>query len=598
MPAPVSPHIKAQVLAAVRQRLAAGDPLSRVALDVRIPKGTLSKWLASDRLHADYSRCGRPRKFALTVEESTVLRGLALKHESFALAIELFAHLTDCQPATRATIQAELDLAAQEQRRPRWPDSLRAEILPRGEELALLRGPKTFGSTEHSPRKGMFYEAPDGTRIPFFAYDVWTMDDYSTNQPYVVTSEDGTPRLCRQVLACMDVYSAGWLSVEMIGRERDAYRGEDIVRFIQRTIDAQGTLPVCLLLERGRWDSQAIHGVPLDDLGLEGKAWGALDDLFYIVHGFSSRHKAVIESSFNFLQTVLAHSGRDIGRVRGEYEAATKHYLAVQAGSRDPRAVGFIEQDAARAAHWQAMQLMNARSRERSAAEFAGRAIAPNDLLSTERDNVRPMPDAERWRFLPIKRIATVRGGFIETEVTHYGASFRFEVNGITDLYVSNGHKVLIAFDPAMPSLGCYVANATPKCREGWKIGQHIVTARHAEDVAHFKMHKRRAGEDTKKRANAAARTSFAAINPHKLGMTHTQAHNGAGHAVSTQTGTAPRPLLAPDPTTAAAPRRGVEVSGIGSGARHASPASDLDDVEAIAARRRASIAALEETHA
>jgi hypothetical protein len=590
MPSPSSPLIKQTLVARTRERLAKGESLSRIAVDYGEPEVKEAK------------KRGRWRKFSLTLQERRALRALSLKHESFEFGIERFVDDPWCSVETREIIRAELDLAAQQQRRPRWPQTLRDEILSSQEERDLFRGPRTFASTEHSPRKGMFFEDADGNEVPICAHTIWSMDDYSTNQPYIIETEDG-PRLCRQTLMSMDLYSAAWLSVEMIGRERDAYRAEDILRFILRTIEGQGTMPLALMLERGRWDSIAVHGVKLDELGkgFARKYWGGLDDLFIVEHGYSSRWKAFLESSFGFLQTILAHSGRDIGRFRGEFERAAKLYLAInhketKRESRPcPRKAGFLEQDASRAAHWMAAQTMNQRSRERSASEFEGKAHVPNDLLMNERDPVRPLPDSERWRFNPVKRLASVRGGFIETQVTQYqGASFRFEVNGISDLYVNNGHRVLIAFDPALPHQGCYVANAEPRDREGRIVGDFMITAQHARDVAQFSLYTRKGeNESTKKRANAAARTSFAAINPHKLGMTHTQSHDGNGNAQIATTGNPAPSARISQPASRTA--RGVTVSGLTSSSPRltASSAPSLD-AETIASSRRAKLAAAE----
>lgn len=616
MAKPLPTTHKMAIVNAARALMAAGHSLASAAVELRVQKGSLSKWLAAGSLEADYSNCGRPRKFALTEGERLALRGLSLKHGSFALAIELFRDDPECSSETRAAIIAEMDKAVEEKRRCQWPQSLRDDILPRAEEEALFRGAKAFEALSHAPRKGMFWEDEEGREVPITPLDVWSMDDYSTNQPYIVETAEG-PRLCRQTLACMDLYSAAWLSVEMIGRERDAYRAEDIVRFILRTIEAQGTMPLCLMLERGRWESKGVHGIPLDDLGkaYRGQTWGGLDALFTIVHGYSSRHKAQLESSFNMLQSVLAHSGRDIGRVRGEFERATKLSLAVAAGRKDPRACGFLEQDASRRAHWQAMQLMNGRQRERSAAVFEGRALVPNDLLMEGAATriARPLPADEAWRFLPLKRLATVRNGFVEVEATHYGQGFRFEVNGISELYVSNGHRVLIAFDPATPGLGCYVANAVPGAREGWAVGERMLTARHAMEQPQFSMRTRRTGEErsTKGRANATARTAFAGVNPHKLGMTHTQAHDGEGGAKIARTGKPMTPMATEGSGSAGgAPVRGVQTLGGGGRGELAGDAGtsiDRASVDAptraqvpiqnaleIAARRKAALAAMD----
>jgi hypothetical protein len=607
---PMNEHLKLALVTRAREMMAGGKSLHEVAVALRQHKGTLHKWLNAESLRANYAACGRPRKFELAPEERRALRGLVLKHGSFAFAVEVFAGDRECSAETRAAIRAELEKATTEKRRPRWPATLRAGVMSTEEEEALFRGEKHFDALSHAPRKGMFYVDAAGAEVPIGPLEVWMMDDYSTNQPYIVETADG-PRLCRQTLAAMDLYSAGWLSVEMIGRERDAYRAEDILRFILRTIEAQGTMPLCLMLERGRWESQAIHGIPLDELGrgFEGKVWGDLDHLFLIEHGYSSRHKALLESSFNLLQTALAHSGRDIGRVRGEFERATNLSLGVRAGRVDPTAAGFLSQDASRTAHWLAMQAMNGRLRERSAAIFGGAALVPNDLLMENAGTrqARPLPQEEAWRFLPVKRLATVRQGFVEVSVTHYqGASFRFEVNGISDLYVANGHRVLIAFDPAAPALGCHIANAVPGAREGWAVGEKLITARHARDVAQFVLATRKPGEERSSKgiASATARTAFAGINPHKQGMTHTQSHDGSGEVKMVRTG---KPM-----TTQGGGGGGAEVArGV---TRHGGGASETQDsrrktqqegetskrgavavgAEVVAAARRAALEAAE----
>jgi hypothetical protein len=598
-------HFKRAVVARARQRLTEGASLGAVALELRMSKGTLHKWLCAPQLEPNYAACGRPRKFDLNEEERRALRGLTLKHGSFAFAVEVFAADGACGAATRAAIAEELDKAAREKRMPRWPVSLRAGVMSTVEEEALFRGNKAFDALSHSPRKGMFFEDAEGNQVPIGALDVWLMDDYSTNQPYIVETAEG-PRLCRQVLASMDLYSAGWLSVEMIGRERDAYRAEDIVRFILRTIEAQGTMPLCLMLERGRWESQAVHGIPLDELGrgFEGKVWGDLDALFHIQHGYSSRHKAQLESSFGMLQTVLAHSGRDIGRFRGEFERSTNLSLGVRAGRVNPEAAGFLSQDAARDAHWKAMQTMDARQRERSAAVFGGQALVPNDLLNSGDRVVRPLPENEAWRFLPIKRLATVRKGFVQVEVTHYqGEAFVFEVNGLSnELYVESGHRVLIAFDPACPALGCHVANAVPNCRAGWAVGEKIVHAPQAADVAQFSLRSRKPGEERsgKSVASAAARTAFAGVNPHKQGMTHTQAHNGGGDVKIIRTG---KPMTRTHGGGGAEVARGVTRHGGGEAVRARgneapAPAAVVRggvNAEAVAAARREAMRKAEE---
>ena len=534
----------------VQNYLTGGASVREACRLANVPLGSFQRWSArvaergNEGLMADFSRCGRPPKFELTPDEQTALRSLVLVYDSQAFAIEEFArNHPECRAITAHAILCEMDRAAKERRYPRWPISLRQAACVTLEERAALRGGKALDAISFSPRKGMFIELATGEKVTLHPHTAWTMDDYSTNQPYAIEGEtDGKPRVCRQVLAAMDVASDAWLGVEMIGRERDAYRAEDIVRFILRAIDGAGTMPLYLLLERGRWDSAGVHGL---DLGKEispkyaGRTWGGLDHLFTIIHGFSSRHKAQLESSFNILQRALAHSGKDIGRVRGEFEKHTRDYLAVQAGRKDPLEAGFLTMDQAREAHWRAMQLLNERGKHRAA---TGTVEIPNDLLGMFSDeDRRPLPDSERWRFLPIKRRATVRGGFVEMSVAPYRQPFRFQVCGLANGYnLATGFSLLVAFDPAMPAMGAYIANGETGTsnREGWNLGQFLFTAPNAQDVAMFSLVKGGYKDGAKRAASTAARTSFASINPlGRRGLAVTSQHDGAGNANISRTG-------------------------------------------------------------
>lgn len=504
---------------------------------------------------------GRPRSFDLSEEETNALRGLTVTFDSVRYAIEQFPRHEACSALTRAKIIEILDRSARAGREPHFPRALCRAAFVTADEKARLRGPKHAQAKEFSPRKGMWYEDAEGNTMPICAHTVWTMDDYSANQPYIVTAEDGQARLCRQYLMAQDVFSSAWIGSEAIGRERDAYRGEDILRFILRTIDGQDTMPRFLLLERGRWDSQAVHGLPLSD-DANGPRWGALDDLFCIKHGFTPRHKAALESNLSMLQRALAHSGTEIGRTRSEFEDATKAMLAVQAGRLDPLKAGFLPLGVSAELHWQAAQLLNARPKSRVNFD---QAVVPNDLLQQAEER-RPLPAEERWRFFPVKLAGTVRGGFVEKSLEHWPRSFRFQVNGVLDgLYLDNGHAILIAFDPAQPHLGAMIANAETgtRNRAGWPLGHNLVLAPQETEAPQFTLRSGGYAEGSKRKANATARTSFAAIKPHVRGMRVNAAFDGTGRTTTIQTGIAPAPrVAAADLTSAggeapAAPRPG-----------------------------------------
>lgn len=487
---------------------------------------------------------GRPRSFELTDDETNALRGLTATFDSVRYAIEAFPRHDCCQPTTRAKINEILDRAARAGREPHFPRALCRAAFVTEDERMRLRGQKHAQAKEFSPRKGMWFEDAEGNKMPILAHTVWTMDDYSANQPYIVTAEDGQSRLCRQYLMAQDVFSSAWIGSEAIGRERDAYRGEDILRFILRTIDGQGTMPRFLLLERGRWDSRAVHGLPLND-DPSGPRWGGLDDLFCIKHGFTPRHKAALESNLSLLQRALSHSGTEIGRTRSEFEDATKALLAVQAGRLDPLKAGFLPLGASSELHWQAAQQLNARPKSRVNFD---QAVVPNDLLQQAEER-RPLPPDERWRFFPVKRAGTVRGGFVEVALEHWPRSFRFQVNGVLDgLYLDNGHAIFIAFDPAQPHLSAMIANAETgtRNRAGWPLGYNLVLAPQETEAPQFTLRPGGYADGNKRKANATARTSFAAIKPHVRGMRVDAAFDGSGRTTTIQSGAAPAPRVAP----------------------------------------------------
>ena len=321
--------------------------------------------------------------------------------------------------------------------------------------------------------------------------------------------------------------SAAWLGCSPVGRSRDSYRAEDLSDHVRHIVEAHG-LPAIWRFERGPWECSFIDGIELAD----GTRWGGLGGICKVVHTFKSRGKGGIESGFNLLQDLIAHAGASIGRTRGEFEAATKLYL--RAGRGDDRAVSAFW-DIAQAADGlaAAMRRFNARPKERRALAHLG-AVSPDDLRRDARK--RECPAGERWRLLPIKRQATVRGGCVETSVNHYPLSFRFRVNGVeTSRHFDRGYQVLIAFHPGAPEEGCWLFNGEPtgssRNRDGMKLGEFLMLAPMAEDAPQVNL----APEDreflARKNANAAVRSEFRAItSAGKVGRSVSSARDGWGN--------------------------------------------------------------------
>ena len=524
---------------------------------------------------ARQGNAGRPVKFTLSRAESLALRNLTLKKDSAELAIEFFASDPACRRETGDMIRAALDAAARERRRPRWPKSIRHAASVSAEQRALLRGGKAFQNLEQCARRGNFWKDENGLRHPLAPNTLWESDDMSSNEPFRYTDpETGAIRVGRQTLFTMDVHSAFWLGVTPIGRERDAYRVEDIADHVADLIAAHG-LPMIWRIERGVWDNNFINGIEVD--GPSGPMkWGGLSALFLIQPVFKSKGKGLIESSFNFLQRLAAHESTSIGRSRGEFEQGTKLYLAAQRG------------DAAAAAHFwtqeeyadgitAGMQRFNTKPKARRM--HGNEYLAPADLYQTA--TRRECPKDQAWRLLPVKRAASVRGGAIECTVNHYAHPFRFTVNGTHDgVYLEHGHRVLIAFHPGRPEDGCHVFNAETgaKNRDSRRFGELIGVMPLATDSPQLALSQDEQRFTARKAANAAVRSEFRAIT--KAGtpiVRRSEARDGFGNRVATHS--APPSHAAPATARSRMEQKGDALI---AGARAAHSRSEFDyDAEA-----------------
>lgn len=267
---------------------------------------------------------------------------------------------------------------------------------------------------------------------------------------------------------------------------------------------------------------------------MSGRRWGGLHELFHVIHGYTSRHKAALESNFRILQTALRLSGRSIGAYRGEMESGTKSYLKVQDGELDPVRAGFLTRADSSRIHEQAMQYLNARPKFRKA--FGGKHLVPDSLLAGDFTPI-PLPHNERWRFHPVKRLATVRGNFIECRATeHYEGHFIFRVNGVgKDVHFQPGHRVFIAFDPLNLHLGAAIANADTSTmnRQGWRMGQMLLlNAPVYEMTPQFSMRPRYIETAAQRKALAAVTSDFKAIRPFtKSGLAITHMADGKGRS-------------------------------------------------------------------
>lgn len=483
---------------------------------------------------------GRPVVFEPDAYEMARARWFRLTKESLPVAAWFFARDTYVSPegnCVREEIQQVIldieEKALRTGKKEAWPDSVRRAFRVTEQEKAEFRGKKHAQQTEMVTRRGMFEVLADGSTRAILPGETWEWDDYSSNQPFLFR-DPATGEVCvgRQILAVRDLCAARWLAFDHIGRERDAYRGEDILRTMERAVRAWGK-PRRMRLERGVWESNFIHGIEIP--GTE-KRWGDLRDLFDIEHVFKSKSKGIIEGGFNVLQRWLGHTGTDIGRVRGEFEEATRRLRMAKDSNVDPLTLGFLTQEASGALHEEAAAIVNSRPMHR---EHLDERIAPDDLVARHGWHTTPLSEAEAWYFLPYKALRTVRAGTVNVSPGNGWSKQYFKLNGVRDdVHFENGHQVLIAYDPARPELGAYVCNGdrSARNREGWKLGQVLIPS--APEMGLAPQHNASTALSphliVRKRASAAAATSFRAIRsaaglPQSRGSREVVAMNGQG---------------------------------------------------------------------
>lgn len=531
---------KANIVQYVLDLVAQGYTQNQACSHAGVLPGTFSKWKA--RLEANGGDIGallpgkptgRPVAVEFSDAEVAGLRRCRLENDSLQLAVEAFLRTEACRPTTAEALIGYLDRAAETGKREHWPESVRRAAYVTAAERAEWRGRKASQSCSVVERRAMTWRDETGQEWPMVAGTIYESDDMSSNEPFRYEDlELGRETVGRQTLLTNDVFSNRYLGATALGRRRDAYRVEDIADHLLDIVEAAG-LPTIWRFERGVWNNNFIKGVPIPG---EERRWGGLDALFRVAQKHTSRGKGGLENSFNQLQSLMAHQSTSIGRTRGEMQEGTKLFLKAQAG--DPKALAYFwTLSEYGASLCDGMQAYNLRAKQRRA--FGAERVVPEELWA-DRPSA-PLPEAERWRFLPVKKRATVRQGVVETTVEHYARSFRFMVHGAEGLpTLDHGHAVLIAFHPGRPEEGCRIFNAdrSARNREGFPFGHRLGVAEWMDD---------RPQEDfsgqgdygRKKRASAAVRSEFRAIVPRGTGpgTLKSVARDGLGASLKLQRG-------------------------------------------------------------
>ena len=423
---------------------------------------------------------GKKPSFILTPEEAAGLRQWHLKKDSFQEAVLCFKDDAQCcRLETKRQIEALLDRAAAKKRIVTWPLSMVKQGRATKEERAAYRGANHAEKNEFTVHRGMFTIEPGSMeKIPMAPNHIWESDDMSTNEPFRFRNPTtGLWDVGRQTLFTMDVFAARWLHVTAIGRERQAYRVEDIADHIRESVANHG-LPLIWRIEKSVWDNNFIWGFPVTP----ELRWGGLNEIIQIDDCYKSRHKGLIESSFDHLQTLGAGQSLGVGRKRGEFERATKIWLKASGKGDQAACEKFWEMQEYLQATLADMAKFNARPKNRHA--FGRSAVVADDLYFAAQK--RECPAADLWRFCPVKKLATVRHGKIIVGDQRYPNDFEFRVAGVrADINLEYGYRVLIAFHPGRIDEGCHVFNAEVGSRNrfNFEFGEKIMLAHQSEDA-------------------------------------------------------------------------------------------------------------------
>lgn len=538
-------------VALYQERHERGLTVADVCQTIGISKATLMRWVSESESEEAQAarRPGRPGRrpsHEFSEAEANALRWLRLKHGSLPLAVECFLQHEACRPESRQYLSTLLERAAAAGRVPSWPPCVRRAAHVSEDVEAQFRGDRAAGKYAPTIVRGAFWIDAQGREVPLLPHDIWESDDMSANEPFrYVDPLTGETKIGRQILFTSDRFSAAFIGLTLIGRDRDSYRAEDILDHLLDMVDVFG-LPRLWRIERGVWESTAIDGVALDtararQLGYVGDRWtgrriGGLDALFRIEHMVSSNGKGGVESGFDHLQAHTAHASLHIGRERGEFEAAARQLRRAQNGIEAAQAK-FWEAAEAAAGYMEAISRFNAQPKRRSM--FGGQLHTPSDLLRTHAQPKRPLPDSERWRFHPRKQLAVVRGGVLSTTVD--GRSFTWPAYG-DGIQLEHGHRVVIAFHPSHPERGCTVVEAEfgPRNREGRPIGEPLFVAEPLEMRPQWdERDERDEREHPARRWKGQVRREFRAIRRDGQGEAPTKSSlsDGRGRAIAIESG-------------------------------------------------------------
>ncbi len=421
------------------------------------------------------------------------------------------------QPLVPERIARKIRLGAAMVRQRRNPTNAGLDYLNAAGSLFFFTHPLT--GERRPPLPGEVIECDDAT-INFPVCVPWTLGGDPCSEKFGV-------KLGRfQWLLAIDAASRYIPAWTYVMRPRSSYRAEDALSLMYAHAVQHG-IPVQWRFEQGVWRSKLVQGAV--------KAMGS--DLRTV---YSPHQKPHIEGLFNTLWTKLSveFPEADVGRFRGENEAANEMFIACHRGHRDPRKC-FPSLKTAVAA----FQEVIAEKQMTPVESEVGRWV-PMERWAARPELRRLAPEAA-WMFAPVAREWTVRGMLVGGRIPLFedlSVPFDFSAPWLAQYH---GARLRVHFDPRAPHCQATLILLTaPPAGSQARTGDVLGTARQINEIASYARlvlgwadDALNAGRVARQQAAAALRREVRAIIPGRAGYSSSTEHDGISMTTAIKSG-------------------------------------------------------------
>lgn len=444
-----------------------------------------------------------------------------------ALANAGFPQIPTCPEALREAI-----LVRQAAGAPLVPKRIQQQIMLSSATLRQRRN-ATETALDYLNASGSLFFINDkttGERRPPLAGEVIEADDATINFPVCVPwtlggdpcSEKYGVKVGRfQWLVAVDAASRFVTAWSYVMRPRSSYRAEDAL-VLMRAHCLQHGIPAQWRFEQGVWKSNLVKHA-IHHLGC---------DLHTV---WSPHQKPFVEGTFNALWTKLAvqFPDSDVGRYRGENEAASQLITACQRGHQDPRK-HFPMLNVALAAFEETIH-----EKMHTPVQSVIGSFVPAERWENSTFPKRQLDAETEWLFSPYIREWTVKGMLVGGRVPLFedlSVPFDFAADWLPNF---DGAKVRVHFNPAAPNCQgmCVLAQDYQNRKAGEVLGlakQINEVAGYARLVLGWAEDNTNAGRLERQRANSALRREVRAVLPQgKGGYAQSEERDGVSRVLT-----------------------------------------------------------------